>query len=304
MTAKTADSSDTADQAADTTTAESKGTDPERLRAQIVTLQAENRRLRQEYSRARQSQHRRTATGLAIVGSVAVLAALLFPEERTVLLAIGGTGLFGAVLTAFLTPERFVPATVGELVYGTSAENQERLLDTLGLQEDRIYVPAATEQSLGVRLFVPHQREFELPDGERLDQLFVLPEEPRERGVSVRPTGAALYDEFRTGLAGEPSDSPERLSQQVADALVETFELADSVTTDVSENQLTASITGSAYGDVNRFDHPISSLFATALAAQLSSPVELEVHADDGRADVLVVCRWDISPSNSDSRRQ
>lgn len=264
----------------------------DQLRAQIVTLREENSRLRQEYSRARQSQHRRTAVGLATVGCLAIIAAGLFAEERTVLLALGATGLFGAILTAFLTPERFVPAAVGERVYGTFAENQERFLDALGLQEDRLYVPIEREESSSVRLFVPQQREYEIPDSDALERGFVLPDERRKRGVSVVPTGAALFDEFLSVFDDKSSDSPAILSQQVADALVETFEMADAISTDVTEGQLTASVRGSAYGDVDHFDHPIPSLFATALASQLSTPVEVEIRSDDDREDEFVVCRW------------
>lgn len=271
--------------------ADSKPLETDRLRAQIATLEEENRRLRQEFVRAKRSQHRRTAVGLAIVGTVSLLAAALFPAERTVLLALGATGLFGAVLTVFLTPERFVPATVGERIYTTFADNQARLIDTLGLQDERLYVPLR-EQS-GVRLFVPQHTEYDVPDTDVLDRPFVITEESSERGAAFLPCGASLFEEVSSVLNGDPSDSPARLAQQLADALVETFEVADSISTEVTGEQLTAGVRGSAYGDVERFDHPIASLFATALATQLSTPVELETQpADDDRADVLVVCRW------------
>lgn len=265
----------------------------DRLRAQLITLRAENRRLRQEYSRAKQSQHRRTAVGFVIIGSVALLGALLFPEERTVLLALGATGVFGAVLTSFLTPERFIPATVGELVYGTAAENLAHLIAALGLQDERIYVPVDTAEDISVRLFVPQQSAYDIPDSNALDDLFVLPDQRSERGLSVHPTGAPLFDELRSTLDVDLSDSPAILCQQVADTLVETFEIVDSLSTDVSDGQLTVSVIGSAYGDVDRFDHPIGSMFATALATQLSTPVELEVRDADNRAEALVVCRWE-----------
>ncbi|MGA9402004.1 hypothetical protein [Haladaptatus sp.] len=53
-------------------------------------------------------------SGVADNGALVAVGGLLFPTSRTVLFALVGTGLFGAVLIYFLTPEQFVSAAVGE----------------------------------------------------------------------------------------------------------------------------------------------------------------------------------------------
>ena len=113
----------TADPAADD--ADEGNADEEELLARIETLQDENERLRRELSAARRTRYRRTAIGMAFLGGLGLLGAGLIPSLRELLLALGGTGLFGALLTYYLTPERFVAASVGEAVYGTLAENLE-----------------------------------------------------------------------------------------------------------------------------------------------------------------------------------
>ena len=69
------------------------------LAAQVELLAEENRRLRAEYARARQTTYRRTALGLFAVGALAVLGGVAFPHSSDVLFALGGTGLFAGVLT-------------------------------------------------------------------------------------------------------------------------------------------------------------------------------------------------------------
>jgi hypothetical protein len=268
------------------------------LAAQVELLTEENRRLRDEYVRARQTTYRRTALGLFAVGALAVLGALALPESRTVLFALGGTGIFAAVLSYYLTPERFVAAETGERVYSALAATGDELAAELGLQDDRIYVPtgASDDAFAGVRLFVPQHGEFDLPDGESLSALFVAEDDEFERGVSLSPTGGGLYREFETGMAGEIPDDPGSLGEGLADALAEGFELVESAATDAdaAAGRLTVEVSGSAYGDVDRFDHPVASFLAVGVAANLDAPVSLDTRAasDDATADYLVTCEW------------
>ncbi|WP_458207713.1 hypothetical protein [Haladaptatus sp. NG-SE-30] len=268
------------------------------LAAQIELLAEENRRLREEYVRARQTTHRRTAIGLLAVGVLAVLGAFALPGSRTVLLALGGTGLFGGILTFYLTPERYVSAGTGERIYAAFAETGDRLVSDLGLQDDRVYAPAQTtdDASSGVRLFVPQHSEYVVPNPKRLAALFVVAENEFERGVSLPPTGDGLHREFEASMVDEVAEHPAVLATQLADALVESFELAESATTDADPDggRVTVAVAGSVYGSVDRFDHPIVSFLAVGMAAELDSPVTTEVTTDsDDRADVLVTCEWD-----------
>ena len=301
------------------------------LAAQVELLAEENRRLRSEYVRARQTTHRRTALGLFAIGAVAVLGALALSQSRDVLFALGGTGLFAGLLTYYLTPEQFVAADTGERVYAALAATGAQLVAELGLQDDRVYAPVsrttaggvneaarsgevagagqaaevdeaggqsdvAGTGSLGVRLFVPARSEFAVPDPGELDSLFVVTGTDRERGVSLQPTGGGLYREFESAMVEEVAERPADLAAQLADALVEGFELVESASADVDPEggRVIVEVAGSVYGAVDRFDHPAASFFAVGLAANLDRPVSLDVTpVEDGPTDYFVTCEWD-----------
>jgi hypothetical protein len=268
------------------------------LAAQVELLAEENRRLRDEYVRARQNAHRRTALGLFAVGALALAGALAVPDSRTVLLALGGTGVFAGILTYFLTPQQFVAAEVGERVYAAFAATGAELVAELGLQDDRVYAPVRTtdEGFADVRLFVPSRSDFLVPNHDRLKSLFVVTGQERERGVSLSPTGGGLYREFESSMVDDLAERPADLADQLADALVEGFELAESATMDADPDggRVTVEVAGSVYDRVDRFDHPVASLVAVGMAANLDVPVAVEVTTvESGPADYFVTCEWD-----------
>ncbi|WP_276253011.1 hypothetical protein [Halomontanus rarus] len=280
------DGSRSADSAADETRAPA--ADEVDVAAQIELLVEENRRLRSEYAQARQTRYRRTALGLVALGAVATGAGILFPDGQQVLFALAGTGLFGGLLTYYLAPGRFVAAEVGERVYGAAATNEAAIVSELGLRDDRLYIPG--DDTVPPRLFVPQYLEYDYP--ETLTTPIVT--EGSQRGLVLEATGAGLFEEFERTLATDLETDPSELSTQLADALVEQFELARSADPDVDtdDERLTVGISGSAFGPVDRFDHPIASFLAVGVAVGLDSPVELEVARGDDRADWLVTCRW------------
>lgn len=260
--------------------------------AQVELLEAENDRLRRELAQARQSRYRRAATGTAAVGVVAIVGALLFPATSTVLFALGGTGLFTAVLIRYLTPERFVSATVGRRIYEALAADHETLASELGLGSKRLYTPVETDTGPSVRLFVPQQVEYTVPDDDELESVLVLPPDDRGRGVAFEPTGGALVEELRSATSADLSSDVDVLGDQLADGLVEVFELVDSATadTDPETDRLSIEVTGSAYGPVDRFDHPVASTVAAAAAAELERTVELDV-AETEEERYVVTCQ-------------
>lgn len=267
--------------------------DPGMLAARLELLEAENERLRRELSNTRRKRYRRSIIGTGAIGMSAVLGAVLFPAASTVLLALGGTGLFIAVLIRYVTPERFISATVGRDIYEALSTNQETLTDELALGDDHVYVSVEGSSGPGVRLFVPQHPEYVIPDDEDLDSMLVLPTERRGRGVAFEPTGGALVDELRSATDGGLADDLDTLADQLVDGLIEAFELVDSAKPDVDRDggRLSITVTGGTYGPVNRFDHPIASIVATALAAELDTPVTLEVTEHDN-GEYLVTCRW------------
>src|SRR6056297_1534343 len=253
----------------------------EDLAAQVELLADENQRLREEYVRAKKSDYRRTAAGLLGVGLVAVVGAVAFPSAREVLFALGGTGVFGALLTYYLTPEQFIAAETGERVYRAVAATGAALVGELGLVDARVYAPAREtgDEFANVRLFVPQHSDYAVPVRDELDSLFVVTADERERGVSLPPTGGSLYREFESSMADELAASPAGVAAQLTDALVETLELAESARpeTDAENGLVRVEVSGATYGPLDRFDDPVVSFLAVGLTDALDAPVAVEV---------------------------
>lgn len=264
--------------------------DTEELAAQVELLREENRRLRESYARAKRAQYRRVAAGLGGLGLLAILAAVAFPVARTVLLALGATGVFGGLLTYYLTPERFISASVGTGVYVALASNFEDLSAELGLEDPLLYVPAG-ETGSRVRLFRPQRAAFEVPDAGALESVFVVTEEAGQRGIALEPTGRALFEEFERALEAPLGSSLDELLSQLRDGVLEQFEIADSLAFDAdSDNgRVTLEFDGGVYGGVSQFDHPAVSFVAIGLVRHLGCPVRVET----GRTDGVVTFRWE-----------
>lgn len=251
----------------------------------IERLEAENQRLRREYARAKQSQYRRTALGLALIGLLAAAGGLVFPDGRDVLFAFALTGLFASLLTWYLTPSQVVAADVGERVYAAMAENGAALATQLGLAEEFVYLPGGTRPAV---LFVPQHRDCEPPDPD--DSPLVI--ETDKRGLLLETAGSFLFEEFDRARSGPLATDPAPLGDQLADAIVEQFELAGAIAIDAEDGRATARVSGSALGAVDRFDHPLAAFLATGFAVGLDRPVSLSVEPAEEYADWLVTCRW------------
>lgn len=260
--------------------------DQRELTATLELLEEENRRLRAEFARARQQRYRYTALGLAAIGFAAILAGAIFADVRDVLFALGATGLFAGVLVYYLTPDAVISADVGERVYTAMATNQAAIADSLGLADVSRYVPYNGE----VRLFIPQLPESDLPD--EINGPFIT--DHGGDGLLLVPTGSPLFEVLERSTPTIVEGPPARVAEHLADAVTDQFELAHSVSTDHGEHHITFAVSGSTMGDVDRFDHPLSSLLAVGLAHALDQVVELEVTgATDDRYEWTVTCRWD-----------
>lgn len=274
--------------------------DRQTLEAELEVLREENRRLRDLYAHAKRATFRRTAVGFFAVGGLSLVAAVLFPALQTVFVAFGGTGVFAGVATFYLTPERFVSASVGDTVFDTLADVEQHLVTELELQPETVYVPTASRPETNARLFVPQHVEYEVPDPARLGELFVTSDVQAEQGVSLPPTGERLYTEFERTVSTEPGDDPGTIATQLAGALSEQFELVDDTTIETDAENRTASIAvdNPAFGDIHRLDHPVVSLLAVGFATALDRPVTVETR-DDDRFDGVVTVSWDAAEQPS-----
>lgn len=260
--------------------------DESELEARIDLLESENERLRELYAQTRRSAYRRTALGLAGVGLVAAGGGFLFPAVRDVLFILGAIGLFGGLLTYYLTPERFVAANVAERVYDALATNEGDLVADLGLSDERVFLP---DENAAI-LFVPQNEGGPLPASDDIDGPLVVTDETR--GLALTPSGARLFEEFDRTLSGPLAESPGPLARQVTDALVEAFELVDGtdIDLDTADGRLTVAMRDSAYPD--GFDTPPGSLLGVAMAVGLNQPVRVTT-APAAEADFTVTCRWE-----------
>lgn len=256
------------------------------LQTRVAVLEAENTQLREEYTRAKQAAYRRTALGLFAVGIVAFAGGGLFPDARSVLFALGGTGVFAGVLTYVLTPERFVTARVGARVYEALRADRDAMLRELGIDGDPVYVPVDD-----VRAFVPRHEEAPLPDATELTEPFVVPDVPEHGGIAFHPTGEPLFAEFNASRPQTVEATPHAIAPVLADALVELFELADGVDYDVDTetDRVTFELVGVGLGDPTGIDHPIPSFLAVGLARTLETPVRVTVRDDP----LTITCRYD-----------
>jgi hypothetical protein len=269
----------------------------EELRAQVDVLTEENDRLRRAYHHSKQKEYRYTAFGFVGIGLLCTVGAIIFPDSQQVLFALAGCGLFGAVLTYFLTPERVIPASVSERIYSAFALSNSSLSTELGLQDEAIYIPSSASSAASfadVRLFRPQHTEYQLPTDDELTSTLVVTENELKHGLLLYPTGAALLQEFHHMTDEMPSE-PGNLADQLTESLAHGFELVDAANADYSEgeDQVTISITESSYGSVTRFDHPIPSFLATGFAASMQTPVSVEtIEVEDDRFDYLITCTW------------
>jgi hypothetical protein len=268
----------------------------EELETEIELLIEENQQLRQSYTQAKKTQYRRTAIGLGAVGALAVAGGLLIPNAQTVLFSLAAIGLFGGVLTYYLTPERFVSADVGRDIYATLSGNEADLVAELGLTDTRVYVPM--EGADVARLFIPHTTPYELPDSDALSQTIVVGQNGGTRGVAFDPSGQQLYEGVREAVTGELASAPAELAEQLTEAIVGQFEIANSASADVdgANGRVSVAVRDSVYGSLDQFDHPIASLFATGLADQLDTAISMEVvKTRDDAGDYMITCRWQTS---------
>ena len=267
------------------------------LAAEVELLRVENDRLRERLDRSQRKKHVRATAALATAGLAALVGAVFFPFARELLIALGATGVFGAILVVYLTPERFVSSSVGEGLYRSVEADRQTILEQLDVRGTPIYVPVETARGAEIRLFVPQHGEYAIPQAEYLDAVFVTTSNELARGVAFDPTGTTLGEELRRSVPGGLADDPETLASQLADGLVETFELVDAAETDVDEKRLSIVVTNSAYGPVDRLDHPIASLVGTTVAEVTDGPVTVEVETRDG-GEYLISARWEGSEAD------
>lgn len=269
----------------------------DRLIVEAEVLREENERLRAALAETRRRGFRRTSIGFAVLGIVSLGGAILFPDARVVLLALGGTGVFLGVLTWYITPEQFVATSIAERIFRAFAETLARLQGELGLSDVNVYVPLSDsiEGAPTAVLFIPARTdEYRLPNEAALHGQLIHADPTDSRGIAVRPTGAGLYEEFEQALSEPLATDPSHLVDQLTDGLVEQFELVTQATPQepITDDEVIIRVAGAEIGRLDDVDHPAVSFLATGLAHGLGSPVEVEAEPFEDDDGGLVICSW------------
>lgn len=163
------------------------------------------------------------------------------------------------------------------------------LTDGLALTDDHIYVPVENATSPRIRLFVPQYTEYTIPHAEKLDSVLVFPADDHGRGVAFEPTGGPLVEELQSATDNGLTADLETLAGQLAEGLVEVFELADSAKSDVDidNGRISIQVTNRVYGPADRFDHPVASIITAAVAAEQNTPAKFEMAEPENETYVI-----------------
>lgn len=213
------------------------------------------------------------AFALVGVGAAALsTAGLVAPELQDVVAALGGAGVFLSLLTLALAPTAHPDREAA--IFDRVARNYERAGADLGLADAHYYVPTGGEPP--VRLFRPRDADVPVPSVDKLSATFVGRREAGELlGLALDPSGLALLDETSADLP----DEPRTLAGELCGAVVDRMEVAEIAQpkVDVDTGRATVAFRGTAYGPVERFDHPVRSFLGVGFALGLDRPIRTEV---------------------------
>lgn len=259
----------------------------------IAVLEAENRRLRRDVARANRVKSRRGTLALGAAGTLALALGAVFPSSQSVLIAVGSTGIFAALLTYYISPRQYLPVSVGEGVYEALVETRDAMAHELGAADEQRYVPA--ERGEGVRLYVS-RCESGHGNSTSAGSLTKTLGVDGSEAIALYPVGEALFERFERTVAGSLSDRPETLVKQISEGLVDHFELVNWIDEEVelSANRITLGVAGSRLGAVEHVDHPVASFVGVCVARGLNRPVTVQTTpTPDRNVDYVVTCSWE-----------
>lgn len=239
--------------------------------------------------------------GLGVVGVaggvVATETALLSATLGPVLLSVGAVCLVGGLLAWTLFGEQGIPAATARGVYESLSANQESLLAVFDLSAKPVYVPTGrdpeTEPDDAVRVLYLAD-EVSAPATVDPD-VTVLGGGPGQRGVALQPTAGPFLAGLYRDLPAEPSDDIDTLADQLADAAVESLDLAATVRAiaDGTTPDAVFEISGQRLGSTAR-DAPAISFLAAGLAAVLGDPIVLTIDDSDPERTRVSCRRLDV----------
>ena len=244
------------------------------------------------------SRTRALAIGLAAIGVVGVASGFAATETTVlssslgpVLLAVGTLALVGGLLAWALIPTTPVPRATARGVYRSMAANQDALVAAFDLPKRPVYVPTGRDpqSTPGDAVRVLYLGGEGVPDSVDPDKTVLGSR--GDGGLALRPSTGPFLGALYRDIPGGPSDNLELLAEQVADAAVESFELAAAVRVDsVDSDEVVFRVRESTFGQTGS-DNPVGSLLASGLAVARDRPVRVESTGGESRTEQRVTCR-------------
>jgi hypothetical protein len=249
--------------------------DEERNSERIALSESRSRdpanRFKQRLGGWRQRRYRIGIISLAALGTLMGVAGIVIENSRTVLFALSGIGLFGAILSYMLVPERFIPTSLAWRTYAPLAEIGPLLVTTFGLSDRQVYFPTDNGR---VRLLIPESSR-------SLDNHDIpstgIHESDGARQLVLPTTGDELLAAFREQHDEALQPDAEKLIDQLLDVLVEDFELIGWANAHIESEsgRAVVAVEQSYYGRPTTFDHPVAAFLAAGFVAGLGTAVVL-----------------------------
>ncbi|QLK26367.1 hypothetical protein HYG81_01740 [Natrinema zhouii] len=255
------------------------------LENRIDRLTARNERLHDHVGWIDRSGAIPSTLGFVGLSVLSAVGAFVVPSAQSVLLAIAGIGITGVVLSNAVARGEFIERGDAEEVYAACAANYDAMIATFDHAEDRLYLPGDDGR---IRLFVP-RRSDEFPES---GDALVAGDADRQ-GLVLEPIGNGFVREVEGAVADAMLATPAAMVEQLTDALEDRFEFVAATDSIVEAGRAEVAVSGSAFGPVDRFDHPVASILAVGLATHLERPVRLEVTDETDRGEWLVSCHWE-----------
>ncbi|WP_224270042.1 hypothetical protein [Haloprofundus salinisoli] len=218
------------------------------------------------------------AAGVGVALGVLFAVGGLF-TQRWLFVALGAVALYVAALAYYLAPDASVSEAVTERLYWSYIDGR----DALDASTAHVYLPSASTagEAHGVRLTL-------VDDTTDSSASASGDASPRPQ---QRPVGVGLLESYLGETNEALSTDLRRLADQLAEAVVDGFRLADAAEiVDRTDERVAFRLSGCALTPLTRLDHPTVSFLGTAMAAGLGRPVRVVAERNRGDGSYRVDC--------------
>ncbi|WP_117592599.1 hypothetical protein [Haloprofundus halophilus] len=265
----------------------------EKQRTDVVDRSEQNRRNSSSTSVARRvapsgfdrpTRERARSTRWVVAAGVSAALGALFVAggwftQRWLFVALGAVALYVAALAYYLAPDTSVSEAVAERLYWSYVDGR----DALDASAAHVYLPSVSTTD--------GERDVRLTLVDDAADSSVRPSRETSSEPRHRPVGVGLLESYLDETNEALAANPRRLADQLAEAVVDGFRLADTAEiVDSADERVTFRLTGCALTPLTRFDHPTVSLLGTGMAVGLGRPVRVTAERDRDDDSCRVDC--------------